>query len=310
MTTIHKPWSPTHSPGLQGVYPAATWNAHSTHPAYSAPVVKPQAQRVAKAAYPALAPQQAPPPYNPAYHAPSAPPAVLRKPIPQPPQKAPAPSKPDPYATDETYDTIKELKYDKEFYTAADSKVSKCIWTFLSPLEDYRESSVIITNLLVPIIEKQVKQLLQAILGQQKVPTLKGELDQATAQRIQQRIIDPLLSKLPKEGEKIDALWREEARKHAVNIGRVRFSEEFVYLAKAFKAVHSVPLKEAVAHVLTNPKNSLADALGCEADRVFGFIIEQKAKKVAGLVKQTAFEKPEESLNKIIDVLENIKFVR
>jgi len=277
-TAIHRPQ--VHSPVLQGGYPASNWGAH---PAYAAPV-SPQAQRVTQAARQVY---QAPPAYNPeiAHHAPSAPPATLRKPVPQPPQKS-QPSQPDPYATNETYDTIRELKYPEELYTQADSKFLQCQWTFISPLKDYRESSVIITNLLVPILEKQVKQPLQVILGQKNIPTLKGELDPSTAQRIQQGIIDPILSKLPKEGEKIDPLWREEARKHVVNIAKASFHEEIPYLAKAFKRVHNVTLQEAAKQILMNPKNSLADALGCEADKVLGTILKREKDELRLLIEQ------------------------
>jgi len=161
--------------------------------------------------------------------------------------------------------------YSPAEYVGADSKVAKCHWTYETPNEEaHKVHSMLLTNVIRPWIHRHVRVPLLKIFGREKektLPALKEDLDVTSAQSVRREVIDPIMAKLPKQGETFDPMWREEARKHAFNIARTGYSEDFVYLAKALKITDSIPLKEAVARALSDPQDSLPDAIACEALR-------------------------------------------
>jgi len=208
----------------------------------------------------------------------------------------------------ETSDTIREPKHPKQFYVDADSKVAKCTWTVLSPRKDYREYSIIITNLILPILKAQVEQPLRTVLGLkegQPVPPPPKEINPALADQIYKGVIVPLMQKLPRADEKIDPDWKEEARKHAVNIAKALFPNESLYLARTLQALKKVSSKDSMAQVFSNP-NSLAVALACEADRAFTPIVEREFREVEALFKKQVHENPEATLNAVAKTLASV----
>jgi hypothetical protein len=236
-------------PAAQGDHPSSSWSVHPTY----APQVLPQAQRLGQLAQPIYyVPVPQPTPHNTStvYHAASAPSATPRpKATPHPPKRQPTPSQPSAYLTDETYCTITEVRYPEEVYTR-------------------KEASIMLTNLSVIILENQVSRPLQAILGQSEIPQPPQNLDPRIAQRIQQVIINPVLSNLPQQEEKFDDLWMKETINHIVNIFFSKYHQEAEYIKKAMQAITPKSTTKPGGELIFQKNESFVAGLAYEVNRM------------------------------------------